>query len=380
MNDPGGKPLVLIVDDEYGPRESIAFSLSSDFAVEAVDRAKHALVRVGQNAFDAILLDIRMPEMDGIRALEEIRKIDPLVGVIILTGYGTLQTAQQAMVYGANQYLRKPPDVFELQQAVRKQVLDTRQRRAHAAAIVAAQELGARLKQELDESRPKIWQAKAAAELVHDLVNPLTVVVGYSSLLASQLASRGASQSISLGERAADYLDTISQAAEYCRYLAENWRRMTNVSATFERVDLSALAKGTVKVVFGDSSAIHVDADGEAYVNASKYEVMRVLQNIIKNGIEAGACTIRVLVRDVQERGVELVICDDGPGMNAEQKASALEGGRSTKEYGSGLGLGICRHIVSAHGGSFDLSSTPGTGTTVRILFPSVRRYAATEG
>jgi len=46
--------------------------------------------------------------MDGIRAVEELRKIDPLVAVVMSTGYGTLLTAQQAMVVGANQYLRKP--------------------------------------------------------------------------------------------------------------------------------------------------------------------------------------------------------------------------------------------------------------------------------
>ena len=58
-----------------------------------------------------IILDIRMPEMDGIKALEKIRELDPEVAVVMLTGYGTLATAQQAMIGGANQYLRKPPDI-----------------------------------------------------------------------------------------------------------------------------------------------------------------------------------------------------------------------------------------------------------------------------
>src|SRR5882724_6939815 len=115
------KPPVLVVDDEYGPRESIAFSLSSEFSVDTADRAKNALEKISSRAYAAVVLDIRMPEMDGIRALEEIRKIDPHVSVIMLTGYGTLLTAQQAMVAGANQYLRKPPDIPELIDAVRKQ-------------------------------------------------------------------------------------------------------------------------------------------------------------------------------------------------------------------------------------------------------------------
>src|SRR5471030_1150323 len=124
------KVSVLVVDDEYGPRESVAFILSTDFTVETAGSAAEALAKLRERTFEAILLDIRMPGMDGIRALEEIRKIDPLVSVIMLTGYGTLLTAQQAMVGGANQYLRKPPDIPELLDAVRKQAQATRLRRA----------------------------------------------------------------------------------------------------------------------------------------------------------------------------------------------------------------------------------------------------------
>src|SRR5690606_3984921 len=101
------KPCVLVVDDEYGPRESIAFTLSAEFTVETAERAAEALAKLRTKTYSVIVLDIRMPEMDGIRALEEIRKIDSLVSVVMLTGYGTLLTAQQAMVAGANQYLRK---------------------------------------------------------------------------------------------------------------------------------------------------------------------------------------------------------------------------------------------------------------------------------
>src|SRR5581483_10639839 len=66
------KPPVLVVDDEYGPRESIAFSLAAEFAVDTAERAKEALVKIQARSYSAVVLDIRMPEMDGIRALEEL--------------------------------------------------------------------------------------------------------------------------------------------------------------------------------------------------------------------------------------------------------------------------------------------------------------------
>lgn len=172
------KPLVLLVDDEYGPRESIAFSLASEFAVETAERAKEALVKIQFRSYAAVVLDIRMPGMDGIRALEELRKLDPHVSVIMHTGYGTLQTAQQAMLAGANQYLRKPPDIPELLDAVRKQAQATRLRRAQARLTQEERDLNAALKREIEQNEPQIWKARASVELVHDLNNPLTVVIG----------------------------------------------------------------------------------------------------------------------------------------------------------------------------------------------------------
>ena len=217
------KPLVLVVDDEYGPRESIAFSLATEFAVETADRAKEALAKLKAKSYSAVVLDIRMPEMDGIRALEELRKIDQHVSVIMLTGYGTLLTAQQAMVAGANQYLRKPPDIPELIEAVRKQAQATRLRRAQASLANEALEMNAALKREIEQNEPQIWQARASVELVHDLNNPLTVVIGYASLLAEE-ARLIAQRDPDTAKKVLEYSAMVEKAAEYCHHLSENWR------------------------------------------------------------------------------------------------------------------------------------------------------------
>src|SRR5690606_30248939 len=65
---------VLVVDDEYGPRESIAFTLGTEFDVETAERASEALSLIEKNTYAVIILDIRMPEMDGIKALAKIRE------------------------------------------------------------------------------------------------------------------------------------------------------------------------------------------------------------------------------------------------------------------------------------------------------------------
>ena len=206
-------PPVLVVDDEYGPREAIAFSLSAEFAVETAARGRIALDLIRAKAFAVVVLDIRMPEMDGIRTLEELRKLDPHVSVIMLTGYGTLQTAQQAMVGGANQYLRKPPDIPELLEAVRRQAAATRERRAQSRAAEEAVQLNATLQQEIQRNEPQIWQGRASVELVHDLNNPLTVVIGYAALVAEE-ANRIGEQVPEASRRLVEFARMVERAAD----------------------------------------------------------------------------------------------------------------------------------------------------------------------
>ncbi|MFM1851960.1 MAG: hypothetical protein RIS54_1644, partial [Verrucomicrobiota bacterium] len=155
---------------------------------------------------------------DGIRALEELRKIDSDVSVIMLTGYGTLHTAQQAMVGGANQYLRKPPDVNELIEAVRKQTAATRMRRQQTEINRQTQQLNEALQREIADAEPHIWQSRASVELVHDLNNPLTVVIGYAALLVEE-ARTLSRQTNADSAKMRDYAGVVERAAEYCHHL-----------------------------------------------------------------------------------------------------------------------------------------------------------------
>jgi signal transduction histidine kinase len=366
------KAPILVVDDEYGPRESVAFTLSTEFQVDTAERAREALVKVRQREFAAVVLDIRMPEMDGIRALEEIRKIDPFVSVIMLTGYGTLLTAQQAIAGGANQYLRKPPDVEELLSAVRSQAKATTVRRHQAKISRDAMELNAALKREIERNEPQVWQGRASAELVHDLNNPLTVVIGYATLLADE-AKDVATQNPKLCAKLVEYSQMVSSAAEYCHHLSENWRHSSKKMAQMTRVDLVQVAREVQQVIFFGNNSIDISGADQAEVLGSKFELMRVFQNLFKNSIEAGAKNVKVMF-EATDDGVKLEFNDNGAGMDPEGVRRALQGGFTSKPTGTGLGLGICRHLVSAHGGTFHLESKKDEGTTIRLTFPAARQ------
>ncbi len=369
------RSVVLVVDDEYGPRESIAFTLSTEFSVDTAERASEAIAKLKLRSYAVVVLDIRMPEMDGIRALEEFRKIDPHVSVIMLTGYGTLLTAQQAMLAGANQYLRKPPDVAELLDAVRQQVKATRMRRHHAKLANDAQEMNVALKHEIERSEPQIWQARASVELVHDLNNPLTVVIGYATLLAEE-ARRIAEKDIEMASKITGYAAMVEKAAEYCHHLSENWRLSSRKTAEFTTVDLVAVAQDVRQVLFFGNVAIHLEGAQSLIVRGSKYELMRIFQNTFKNSLEAGTTVLKVTF-STHGKNHEVSIADNGTGMDPERVKRALHGGFSSKASGTGLGLSICRHLIGAHGGTFDLTSAPGKGTTIRILLPAVQEQGA---
>jgi signal transduction histidine kinase len=365
------KPLVLIVDDEYGPRESIAYTLSSEFEVVTAERSSEGLKRIKERAFSVVLLDIRMPEMDGIRTLQAIREHDREVSVVMLTGYGTLQTAQQSMVHGANQYLRKPPDIAELMEAVRKQAQAAGERRHQARLNREMESMNSALKREIVEKEPHIWQARAAVELVHDLANPLTVMIGYASLLVQE-AKKAARRDPAQAEKLRSYAEVVSRASEYCHHLADNWKQTTRKATEFADIDLVALVREVKEVIFFNNAIIQFSGMSTAIVRGSQFELTRVFQNLLKNALEAAATKVSVVVATVGDK-LELCVTDNGAGMDAETARKALKGGFTTKTHGTGLGLGICRHLLGAHGASLTLESEPKRGTTMRIVFPVAR-------
>jgi DNA-binding NtrC family response regulator len=102
---------VLVVDDELAVRESIRMILEYEkYAVKFAKDGRAALETLGAGSVDLVLLDIKMPGMDGIEVLQEIRRQWPLVPVIMISGHGTGETASEAGRLGAYEFLPKPPD------------------------------------------------------------------------------------------------------------------------------------------------------------------------------------------------------------------------------------------------------------------------------
>jgi len=106
---------VMLVDDEVEFLETLIKRMKKrNLDISGVKSGEEALLALDQNQVDVVILDVRMPGMDGIEALKEIKRRHPLIEVIMLTGHASVEVAVQGMELGAFDYLMKPIDIDEL--------------------------------------------------------------------------------------------------------------------------------------------------------------------------------------------------------------------------------------------------------------------------
>jgi DNA-binding NtrC family response regulator len=106
---------VLLVDDEVEFASALAERLQlRDYDVQTAHNALEALAILNSNVPDVIILDLKIPGMDGLETLKTIKKIDPTIEVIMLTGHGDVQSVAEGMKSGVFEYIMKPVDIGEL--------------------------------------------------------------------------------------------------------------------------------------------------------------------------------------------------------------------------------------------------------------------------
>jgi len=109
---------VLIVDDEFGVRESLKIILKAYYEIYTAADGEEALSIIRERKIHLITLDLNMPKLSGIETLREIRKINPEVPVIIITGYGTERDQKEALLHGAKAFISKPFNISTIISAI----------------------------------------------------------------------------------------------------------------------------------------------------------------------------------------------------------------------------------------------------------------------
>jgi DNA-binding NtrC family response regulator len=115
-------PLLLLVDDEVGVRESLKMVFSKSYRLAEADNVDGALAQIQNARPEVVLLDVLMPKTDGIELLRRIKEIHPGCAVIILTGVNSQQLAAKASEFGAFDFVGKPFDVIDLRQKVARAI------------------------------------------------------------------------------------------------------------------------------------------------------------------------------------------------------------------------------------------------------------------
>ena len=373
------KAKILIIDDDYGPRESLRILLKYDYEVIVASSVADGLAQIKVHKFDTIITDNRMPGRTGMEALSDIRALDDSVAIIMLTGYGTLETACEAFRNQATDFMTKPPDTEAMLETVAKNVALTRGKRSRASVAKELAELNLSLSAELTQTRPLAQLGQRSDEIIHDLGNPLTILTCCIELLQSKVDEMRPEEGPQWME-ALGYIQMIKRSVRHCCGLADTWRQLRdNISQDREAVGARAFLSDAVESLQPMSSMADVVLRAEVdsvsdsvLIDIDPTQMRRVVHNLIINAVQASAPgQDQVSVRgSVADGTFEITVSDRGVGIPADRLALIFEPYFSTKENGTGLGLAISKRIVEEHNGTLTAESKEGEGSTFLVRLP----------
>jgi signal transduction histidine kinase len=380
MTPPEAMPRILVIDDELGPRESLRFLLKNEYQVLCAESVERGLQLLREQPPDTVIMDLRMPGRNGIDGLRDIRRLDPDVAVIILTGYAALETAQEAVRHEASEYMEKPFDAGEMRQAVRLHVARTRVRRRRETLSREVERLHDRLSAELRQKDHMAELGEASAEFVHDLRNALTVLCGSAQMLRMELGPDAPAAAAGSPSEVTGYLGMMERTVRQCQELLDAWQRLIRQDPG-ERVvfPLALLVRQAVAAAEPAAAAVQarlacaVDA-ADAEIRGDRVQIGRALANMLQNAIQAlppanGA--VEVTVARTAD-GLSVRIADNGCGIPSEDLPRLFTSRFTTRrdKGGMGLGLFIARKIVEAHGGRVAVETEVGRGTVLTVTLP----------
>jgi len=409
---PDPTPTMLVVDDEEGPRHSLRMVFKNDFQVFTVENGDKAIDFARNHTVHVAFLDIRMAGRSGIEVLRSLKEIDPHIEVIMLTAYETIETARQALRLGACDYLSKPFDLATIRDAATRAL---RLRRI-SETVFATQERLRKLTDQLHDSSLREEMARTTnqiyAGVLHDINNPLTIIIGYVEMLELRLAKASFLHGSDLNA-VRDDLAVISKQVNTCFAIATRYlrslgkRHFSNREVRVNQVltDLQTLLKHHPAIRGGHLAVKLLDQDSAALINGT--ELIQILLNLTINAFQSSTkdqtvwvtaeMVLEPLPDEVLAEGpgdifigreplanepplVALSVLDQGAGIAPDVLPHIFEPYFTTKtEKGTGLGLAIVSRLVQDHRGLLHLRTMPGEGTRVTVYFPAKEPSASNE-
>jgi two-component system NarL family response regulator len=361
---------VLVADDNAGFRESVLALLDTD-DLEVVGEAASGVEVLALTAAvepDVVLMDVRMPVMDGIEATRCLKRLHPRVGVVALSGHEDQDVVREMLVAGASGYVLKDSDGEDILHAI-----------THAAlgGAVLSPEVAPRVIEELTEALDRerrrtaeLEQAQEAllerstrrhelvARLSHELRTPVTVILGMAQTLAKGTAEPDQRQ---------DLLERLVERAKALGRLVERFELTVDAGLT-ELVQIGAMARE----VAGKHARVTVEAvEPLPAVSLNPLAAARILDELVDNALRFSPDDSPVEV-DVSLglACVEVRVTDHGPGIDPADRDRIFAAFEQLEELnrrvhpGAGLGLSLARTAARAMGGDVDLERSGPEGST----------------
>lgn len=366
----GCKPQILVVDDTPDNLRLLSAILTKqDYEVRKALNGFQAISSIKADAPNLILLDIKMPDMNGFEVCEMLKQ-DPEtcdIPVIFISALSDALDKVQAFSVGGTDYITKPFQEAEVLVRIENQL-----------------QIQALQKQLKDQNHALVQTNQALEEfsyiVAHDLQQPLQSIQGYARIMTLQYPEL-------LDTAVNHYIDKILAASgrmqELIQYLL-NYAHIGKHSDEMARVDCNRVlsqALQNLDMAMKESEA-RVNHDELPVVWGDSMQLVQLFQNLINNAIKfsrpATPPTISITVAPKNEDWL-FQVADNGVGISPEYLSSIFEmfqridSEKNGVIPGSGIGLAICKKIVESHGGQIWVTSELGSGTAFSFVLPRLQ-------
>jgi len=371
---------IVLIDDEADIREVTSLTLKdAGYRVATAADGQAGLELFNQIAPQIVVTDIRMPRISGLEVLEKIKQTGRETEVIVVTAFGDMDLAIQALRLDASDFITKPINDESLHlalQRARERYSSRKKLRDYTALLEKENANQARI---LHQDK-MMSLGRLAASIVHEINNPLSGILNYLRLM-TRILKRGP---LDAGhqDKFGRYLNLVEHETDRCSRIVSNlltFSRKTPPShALIDFADLieRCLLLSRHKLKLHDITVSHAVTDHLPPVHGDANQLQQCIINLIFNAIDAmpDGGTLGVSVRAHPDAsGVIIGVEDSGIGMSDADRRHIFEPFFTTKSegYGVGLGLSTVYGIMESHSGTVDVHSTPGRGTTFLLKLPA---------